>query len=603
LDATPSPAFALEQIDSRRLTGPNLLSRRAGAVLDVRWRGGAPSADAPTRRIEPAIAAWRVEARRILDAVGWRDEDLAWRQLADGASLAISAPVDALYAATEVNEWAWCAALRREAGDPPSPDELAEAAAALRGTIAAESKPALLRLRAEAQRRGVRFLGDDDLVTVGSGAGSRTFVVADLPEPGDVAWAEVHDVPVALVTGTNGKTTTVRLLAAMARAAGLVAGFSSTEGVQVGGETVERGDYSGPGGARRVLRDRRVELAVLETARGGMLRRGLVTCRAEVGVVTNVAADHLGEFGIADIQALAEVKLMLRRVASTLVLGADDVDLVAAAGRLVPASLPVVWFALDPDRAAIHAARCRGGTALVLEGDAIVRYRGPGIDGEGRRSRWQRSLLARAGELPIALGGAARHNIANALGAAAAATQLGLGDGAIHAALASFGHHPSDNPGRLDCHLVGGVRVLVDFAHNPHGLAALLTTARGLAPRRLLVVLGQAGDRDDEAIRDLARTAWRFTPERIVLKALRDYQRGRADGEVESLLEEELVRLGAAPDAIVRAAGELEALRSALEWARPGDVVLQLVHSHRDEVLEELRRRQSGDLDGKMMSG
>jgi cyanophycin synthetase len=584
----------LEQIDSRRLTGPNLLWSRPGAVLDVRsLPEGQPLTPGSARRIEPAVAAWRVEARRILDAIGWRNEELAWRQFPGGASLALSAPVDALYAATEVNEWAWRAALRRQSSDAPSPDDVGAAAAELRRTIDAERKPALLRLRSAALRRGLRFISDDDLVSVGSGAGSRTFLTSDLPEPGDVPWAQVHDVPVALVTGTNGKTTTVRLLAAMARAAGLAAGFSSTEGVQVGDEIVEHGDYSGPGGARKVLRDRRVELAVLESARGGMLRRGLVTDRAEVGVVTNVAADHLGELGVADVQALAEVKLMLRRVARVLVLGADDDALVSAAGRLVPPEVPVVWFALEPDNGVVHGARCRGEAALVLEGGELVRYEGPAMDPDGRRVRWERVVLARSEELPLALGGVARHNLANALAAAAAAHQLGLADDAIHAALASFGSDPRHNPGRLDRHDVGGVTVLVDFAHNPHGLNALLATARALSPRRLLVVLGQAGDRDDEAIRDLARTAWRFAPDCIVLKALRDYQRGRADGEVESILEQELLRLGAPPDSIVRVPGEVEALRSALAWAEPGDVVLQLVHSHREEVLEQLRQWQS----------
>jgi UDP-N-acetylmuramyl tripeptide synthase len=138
------------------------------------------------------------------------------------------------------------------------------------------------------------------------------------------------------------------------------------------------------------------------------------------------------------------------------------------------------------------------------------------------------------------------------------------------------------------------VTVLVDFAHNPHGLAALLATARALSPRRLLVVLGQAGDRDDEAIRDLARTASRFAPDRIVLKALRGYQRGRPDGEVEAILEHELLRLGAPPESIARATGEVEALQGALAWAEPGDVVLQLVHSHREQVLEQLRRFELG---------
>ena len=584
---------ALEQIDSRRLTGPNLLSEKPGAVLDVRAAPGrGESAASMPRQIEAAVAAWRTEARRILVAVGWAHEELAWRVFRDGASFALSAPVDTLYAATEVNEWAWAAAERRLRREPPSPEQVESAAASLRERIDVEAKPRLVALRSEALLRGLRFVSDDERVSVGSGAGARTFDAAELPEPGDVPWDEVGDVPVALVTGTNGKTTTVRLLAAIARAAGLVAGFSSTEGVWVGDERVERGDYSGPGGARKVLRDPRVELAVLETARGGILRRGLVTDRVEVGVVTNVAADHLGEFGIADVESLAEVKLVLRRAAERLVLGADDAALVAAASRLAGEKLPVDWFALEPGRAAIHQARCRGGTTLVLEGDELVRYRGPAPRQGGGRVPWERTELARAHELPIALGGAARHNLANALAAAAAASVLGFPDSAIHAALASFGTDPRDNPGRLERHEVRGATFLVDFAHNPHGLDALLCTARALDPRRLLVVLGQAGDRDDEAIRELARTAWRHRPDRVVLKTLRDYQRGRADGEVEMLLEAELRRLGAPRESIARAAGELEALRSSLEWVQPGDVVLQLVHSKRERVLEELARSE-----------
>jgi UDP-N-acetylmuramyl tripeptide synthase len=313
--------------------------------------------------------------------------------------------------------------------------------------------------------------------------------------------------------------------------------------------------------------------------------------------VTNVAADHLGEFGIADVESLAEVKLVLRRAARRLVLGADDAALVAAAGRLVGEEPAVDWFALEPERAAIHRARCCGATTLVLEGDELVRYRGPALRPDGSHVRWERVVLARAHELPIALGGAARHNLANALAAAGAASVLGFPDSAIHSALASFGSDPRHNPGRLERHEVRGATFLVDFAHNPHGLDALLRTARALHPRRLLVVLGQAGDRDDEAIRDLARTAWRHRPDRVVLKTLRDYQRGRADGEVEILLEAELRRLGAPRESMTRASGELEALRSSLDWVQPGDVVLQLVHSKRERVLEELRRWQGAGED------
>ena len=135
---------------------------------------------------------------------------------------------------------------------------------------------------------------DDDRVSVGLGTGSLSWRTDEIPDPSTVDWSAVHDVPVLLVTGTNGKTTTVRLLGAIAAAASRVPGLTSTDRIEVGGDLVDAGDFSGPGGARTLLRDRRVEIAILETARGGMLRRGLAVDRADAALVTNIAADHLG---------------------------------------------------------------------------------------------------------------------------------------------------------------------------------------------------------------------------------------------------------------------------------------------------------------------
>jgi UDP-N-acetylmuramyl tripeptide synthase len=549
--------------DSRRLTGPNLLTDRPGAVLDVALGEG---------EREAAVGAWRRQARRVLEAVGWGGEELAARTFPGGASLALTAPIDALYAATEVAEWAWSAAAAALAGAPEP--GLEAAAERLRAAIAAEANPRLRALAAAAGARGVAFLADDETVSVGMGAGSRAWPAREAPPPAEVPWDEVHDVPAAVVTGTNGKTTTVRLAAAMARAAGRTPGVASTDWVRVGEEVVDRGDWSGPGGARAVLRDRRVETAILETARGGLLRRGLAVPRAAVGAVTNVAEDHLGEFGVHDLATLVAVKLLVARGAPVLVANADDPALAAAAPG---AGRPVTWFGLDPGAPVLGECRAAGGGAALLEGDRLVLWRG------GRREE-----VAAVDRVPVALGGAARHNLANALAAIGVAVHLGLDLAAIREGLAGFESSPGENPGRLNEFRLGGARVVVDFAHNPHGLEALLGMAAALPARRRLVLLGQAGDRDDGAIRELVRIVWRARPDRpdrVIAKEMPQHLRGRAPGEVPGLIEDELYALGAPAEAVGRAESELAAVRQALAWARPGDLLLLLTHESRDEVL------------------
>jgi UDP-N-acetylmuramyl tripeptide synthase len=555
----------MQLLDSRRLTGPNLLLDRAGAVLEVSL---APE------EAEAVMAAWQENVRRMLEAVGWGDEEIAVRRSPGGASLAISAPIDALYPATEVNEWAWEATVT--GGTPPDP---AEAAERLRARIAEEANPPLLALRAAAAEHGVAFLWDDQRVSVGLGTGSRTWPTDALPDPAAIDWRAVHDVPVLLVTGTNGKTTTVRLLAAIAAAAGRVPGITSTDHIEVGGEVVDRGDYSGPGGARTLLRDPRVEIAILETARGGMLRRGLAVTGAEAALVTNIAADHLGEFGIVDLPALAEAKLVIARAVrpgGRIVLNADDPELVAAAGRI---SLPITWFSLDATSPRVLAHLAAGGDACFLDGDVLLLARGS-----------ERTAVVRVEEIPVTLGGAARHNVANALGAIGLAAAAGLSVEAIAAGLRSL----KSNLGRAVLLELGGAHVLLDYAHNPHGMAAIVELVKRLPGERRLIVLGQAGDRDDAAIRELAQTAWRLGPDRIVIKELPEMLRGRAAGEVPVVLRDEFLRLGTAPENIKVTETELEGIREALAWAQPGDLLILLTHTQRDEVLALLDRLREG---------
>ena len=554
--------------DSRRLTGPSLLLDRPGAILDVLVEDSARGR---------ALAAWRDAARRLLDAVGWTGEALAARSFGGGASLALTAPVDALYAATELNEAAWEIAWAQVSGGPAT--DAGSVVARLREAVAAERNPGLVALRQAALARDVNFLAGEDLVSVGSGAGAMVWPATSLPDPSVVDWARVHDVPVALVTGSNGKTTVVRLLAAILSDTGLAAGITSTDGVSVGGVPIAEGDYSGPSGARLLLRRPEVQAAVLETARGGLLRRGLTVDRAAVAVVTNVADDHLGEFGIQDLGELADVKLLVARAIrrdGAVVLNGDDALL---RERAAAVTAPVVWFSLEPGRPEMASHLAAGGRAALCEDGQLILAEGKA-----------RTPVVPVSEVPTALGGAARHNVANALAALAAAAVLDVAPEAIARTLRRFGRAPDDNAGRANMVELGGVHLVIDYAHNPHGMAALTRMAAALPARRRLVLIGQAGDRSDDALRELARSALAFRPDRVVLKEMERYLRGRQPGEIPAIMAEELGRLGVPASAVSRPGTELAAVRDALAWARPGDLLLLTVHQDRPLVLALIER-------------
>lgn len=551
----------MELLDSRRLTGANAISDGPGAVIDV----AVDDAHAAT-----LIRRWRDAARRILTAVGWPRERLHVRRCEGGLSLALSAPIDALYAATEVNEWAWRVAAGEEY------DDLETAAARLKKAIDEERRPALLALEDAALERGLVFLSDDDEASIGLGRHSRTWPVEDLPAPGAVPWEELGDVPVGLITGTNGKTTSARLASAIAQAAGLHVGYSSTDGVLVDGVLVEQGDYAGPEGARTVLRNRGVDIAILETARGGLLRRGIGVPRATAALITRIARDHLGDFGSRNLDELLDAKWVVTRALGRdgrLVLNADDERLVA---RMGDSPAPVVLFSLDAGNAVVGRHVAAGGEAWVLRDGQLCEYTSGG---------W-RAVIA-ASDIPLTLRGAARYNIANALGVAGLCKALGIEHDAIARGLTGF--DARDNPGRGNLFDVGGVNVLVDFAHNPDAFRAIVELAANLDARRRLIAFGEAGDRTDSLIRDLARIAWKLAPDRVITLEIEKYARGRAPGEIASLLHEQLEREGARPEQITHHETEIEALVDALDWAEPGDLVIILSLAEQEAILARLR--------------
>jgi len=588
--------------------GGNLFFASTGAVLEV---VGVPPDDA-------LIAGWRARVERAGERLKWKNRRTAARRHAGGASLAIAAPDDQLFLATEVNEWALCATLverdparcsaleealvaeaLRSAADAQSPAaamwpvlEEAPAFARFERLAALESQPRLRKLLDAAAARGLPHVVDESELTLGAGVGGCNFSLAALPHVAEVPWQELRDIPTALVTGSNGKTTTVRLLAACARAQGWHAGYNCTDGVFLDHEVVAPGDYSGPAGARRVMRDRRTEAAILETARGGILRRGIVVSQADAAVVTNVSSDHFGEYGIHDLAGLAQVKLAVGAVVKPrglLVLNADDVQLRAQADEFTQRfgrCPPLGWFSVSAEDSRLREYRLRGAAICGMrDGHLYVSREGDEND------------LGPISAMPLSMGGIAAYNVANMAGAALAAVALGIATNTIAAVFARFGSSLEDNPGRMMRFDVAGVTVLVDYAHNPDGLRGFLKVADHLrGGGRLGLMLGHAGNRKDVDIEELARVAVEFRPDLVVVKEDEAHLRGRAPGEIPRIIRAELMRLGLPDSALPVANSEVQAARYALDWARPGDVLALPVHSlsARATVVSMLQNGQVG---------
>ncbi|HEY7719637.1 MAG TPA: tetratricopeptide repeat protein [Pedococcus sp.] len=401
-------------------------------------------------------------------------------------------------------------------------------------------------------------------------------------DPGPRPSVLVPAVPVASITGTNGKTTTTRMLGHIGMTAGLVTAWSSTDGVVVQGELVEPGDYSGPAGARGVLGTPGLQLGILETARGGMLLKGMGVAHNDVSVVTNVSADHLGLHGIDTVDQLAEVKAIVTRATRPggwAVLNGEDPRVWAM--RAVTKAKP--WaFALRADTPALREALDAGGRGItVLDGHITVLTEDGGTD-----------RLVSVLDVPMTLSGLSAHNTANALAAAAAALGLGLPREAVVEGLRTFAPDMRLNPGRMNTYSLptadgGVVTVIVDLAHNEAGLEALLDVAHGLRVPggQVHLGLGLAGDRTDEILEAIGELAG-LRADRIVAAHKEHYLRGRTMADLEHHLRLGLARAGVAD--IESHDTELGGLQALVPEAADGDVVALMCHSERQQVADWL---------------
>ncbi|MGH2710230.1 MAG: Mur ligase family protein [Actinomycetota bacterium] len=398
--------------------------------------------------------------------------------------------------------------------------------------------------------------------------------------PGDGPSLPKPKVPVVAVTGTNGKTTTVRLLAHLLGVGDRSVAYTSTDGVYLDGKMVEEGDYSGPAGAAAAIEQPGVTAAVLEVARGGILLKGIGVAKLDVAVVTNISADHLGLLGVFTLDQLAEVKAAITRIVKPdgwTVLNGDDPRVLGMGQRA--RGRPFV-FSLDPDHPAIRWALSERGRGLAP------------LDGWLTLMRPRRPIepLMPIEEIPMTLAGISGIHTQNAMAAAAAALGVGLSTVELVEGLRGFVLDPESNPGRANLFELDGRILVVDYAHNEAGMDGLVEICRGLRPPsgRIWIAYGTAGDRSDEVVHGMGYIAARAA-DRVGIVELHRYLRGRDPKDLIERLRAGAVDGGATdvPDF----ATEIEGLEWMLKQSSQGDVLGITALAQRPEIFELMNER------------
>lgn len=436
---------------------------------------------------------------------------------------------------------------------------------------------------------GVDFLVNDisrplqdqrgGICEINAAPGLRMHLAPSGGTPRDVAGAVIDTlfpagatgrIPTAAITGTNGKTTTAHMVAAIGEAANRRVGLTTTHGVFIGGHQVTEDDASGPQSARLVLRDPMVDWAVLETARGGILREGLAYRHCSVGAVLNVTNDHLGLDGVETAEEMARVKRIVVEVATdAAVLNADD-PLCVGMMEHTPART-VYLVSLDETNPAVRQHLAKGGAAVVVAGGRSAHT----YDGalEFRQGSAVRTRLVSTHDIPATHGGRVRFNVQNAAFAAAIALGMGADVQAVREGLRGFSASIDQTPGRMNIYEGLPFRVIMDYGHNPAAVSAMCEAASKLANgSRTICVISAPGDRRDDDIREVARAAAGHCGVYICRRD--DSLRGRGPDDVPRLLRDGLLAAGVSDERILVIPDETSAMATGLSMARPGDLLL-----------------------------
>ncbi len=408
--------------------------------------------------------------------------------------------------------------------------------------------------------------GNGAFIEVNAAPGIRMHHYPSAGQPQDVGGAIVEylypyeqtgRIPITAITGTNGKTTVTRMLSSIYQQAGFAVGMSNTEGIFLNNECMFKGDCSGPDSAKMILANKKVSAAVLETARGGIVRAGLGFDRCDVGIITNISEDHLGQDGIESLEDLAYIKSLILEMVDkngAAIINADDTFAEYFTSRVCA---PIVYTSIQAENKWIKRHLGIGGKCVFIKDDKIYAAHGDKM----------KELVA-ISDIPVTMYGKALHNVQNALIAAAAAHAYGINDQYIRKGLRNF----AQNNGRLMVIQIRDFSVCVDYGHNMDGYKALIATARKLGKGRIIGVIAAPGDRQDNSIVELGRVAGLGFDE-IYIKEDSDL-RGRNRGETAELLKKGVIAAGVAAEKIKVILDERQAVELALNHAQKDDFIV-----------------------------
>ena len=538
-----------------RITGTHAFTSGFGAALwlDIDLAGD----EALCVKIQEKVAY-------ALNELGLSNQaSLSSRRIYEQRVFVLDAPVDLLYTACSILDWA--AGFIKEF-------------APVRVEYSKEENLEWRKLRRWAQQNGVPCVDDEDGLTLGMGKTSRTWALDSLPSVGQLDVQQLKRVPSVYITGTNGKTTTSRMLSAICQSALQFEGVgqTSTDGVRVNGDWVERGDWTGPGAARMILRDHRVDVAILETARGGLMRRGLVIDGADACAITNVSDDHLGTWGLQTVYDMAVAKL-------TVALGVKN-----RGGVLLNADCAVLMSAWEnvqsrhTDRdwtVQLFSSQQKDGMTLYVEAGWI--------------HHTDLGKITKVVDIPLSLGGRAQYNVENAMAAIGLAHWMGCSVQDMKAGVCSLVPTVEDSRGRSNWLRYNNADVFVDFAHNPDGIRRVVEMGQRWDAVRKGIVLGQAGDRMDDEIRGIGYQAAELNADRYFLKELPGHAYDREAAEVVELLSNALQEKGVLPSQISISKSDLQGAEDAMDWVMEGDLLILLSHEQLDDVMNMVLERGS----------
>ncbi len=557
-------------VGKSRLMGPNLFFSKPGAVLDATLN------PADMRDINQIVDLWYKELNRVMAALNWRGYQAVHDIYSNGIKFAITAPDDLLFVAAFSIREIWDSVYRWYKTGSPTPlvDILNELVPDLRRHLD-------LKFRVicdEARRRSLNVFHEKYDVCIGSGVSAYRCDIDDVVLE-DIPWNDIKEIPTVIVTGTNGKTTTVRLTAYIIRHAQRKVGYCSTDWVVVGDQVVETGDMSGPTGNLRVMVNSEVEIAVLEAARGGLVRRGLIVDFVSAATVTNISEDHLGQDGIETIEDLARAKCLVYQAVRPdgyCIINIDDKEIYKRVFSISGQKIIITQRALTN----VDVAKAINEACYVCYTRDNTFY---------WKTKDTEQLIATYAEVPITANGNALHNVENTMHAICLSFSLGLTIEEIRAGITTYENTVANNRGRANVFKYNGATIIVDFAHNPAAMSAILNMCKAYkaSDSEFSVLVGNTGNRLNMTD-NICQSIVDANVDKIMIKEIPNFLRGAKLGEIPKMLEDSLLRKGVNKNKIMMIESEENALTYILSTIKSGDVCAFLCHSDTGKIIEAL---------------